>query len=426
MNIVEELKARGLLAQTTNGLEEHLQEPRTFYCGFDPTADSLHVGSLLPIVTMMRLQKAGHWPVALVGGATGMIGDPSFKSQERALNDNDTVDQWCGDIGNQLRKFLNPTTVSESTIVNNKDWMGEVSVIDFLRDTGKHFSVNAMINKESVKQRLHRDGEGISFTEFAYMLLQSQDFAHLQKWQGCTVQIGGSDQWGNIVGGIDLCRRQNGREAFGLTIPLVTKADGTKFGKTESGTIWLDPEKTSPYEFFQFWINVSDEDVYKYLKMFTFLSLDVIATIQHTDDEAKANGGKPKAQETLAKLMTALVHGDEIAASCMRIKEALFANSADYEARVQDLTEHDLWTLKRDGLESTMVLGDVGVVPALVDIAQVAKSRKLAREHIKNGAIKVNGQVVMDENFELNVSNSLHGKFWLVRVGKKRHHLFYS
>lgn len=426
MNIVEELKARGLLAQTTNGLNEHLSEPRTFYCGFDPTADSLHVGSLLPIVTMMRLQKAGHWPVALVGGATGMIGDPSFKAQERSLNDNDTVEQWCDDISNQLRHFINPTSTEESSIVNNKDWMDGVSVIDFLRDTGKHFSVNAMINKESVKQRLDREGEGITFTEFAYMLLQSQDFAHLQKWHGCTVQLGGSDQWGNIVGGIDLCRRQNGKEAFGLTIPLVTKADGTKFGKTESGTIWLDPKKTSPYEFFQFWINVRDEDVYKYLRMFTFLSLDVIATIQHSDKDAKADGSKPKAQETLAMLMTAMVHGDEIAASCVRIKEALFANNADYEARVQDLTKQDLWSLKLDGLESTVLLGDVSVVPALVDIAQVVKSRKVARQHVSNGAIKVNGKVITDENFELNKSNSLHGKFWLVRVGKKKHHIFYQ
>ena len=425
MNIVEELKARGLLAQTTNGLEEHLSEPRTFYCGFDPTADSLHVGSLLPIITMIRLQKAGHRAIALIGGATGRIGDPSFKAAERTLNSTETVEQWSRDIEGQLTHFLNRGH-GEVVIANNWEWMKDVNVIDFLRDTGKHFSVNAMIAKESVKQRLARDGVGISFTEFSYMLLQSQDFAHLQKSFDCTVQIGGSDQWGNIVGGIDLCRRQNGCEAFGMTIPLVTKADGTKFGKTESGTVWLDPEKTSPYEFFQFWINVSDEDVYDYLKMFTFLSLDVIETIRVQDEEIKAHGGKPRAQETLAKLMTAFVHGDEAAASCMRIKSALFSSNSEYQQKIQELTEQDLLTLKRDGVNSVMVLGDVGLVPALVDIANAVKSRKQAREHLQSGAIRVNGEIVSDTEFVLNKENSLYGKFWLVRVGKKKHHLFYQ
>src|SRR5690606_160406 len=271
-NFLQELQDRGLIAQMTGGeaIVEHLNSgSRTLYCGFDPTADSLHIGHLVPLLMLRRFQLAGHRPIALVGGATGLIGDPSFKAQERRLNTADVVAEWTERIRTQVSRFIDfDCGACSAQAVNNLDWMGAMSALGFLRDVGKHFSVNAMIHKESVKQRLEREGEGISFTEFSYLLLQSYDFAELNRRHGCTVQVGGSDQWGNITGGIDLTRRLNGNAVFGMTLPLVTKADGTKFGKTESGAVWLDPERTSPYAFYQFWINAADADVYKFLRYF--------------------------------------------------------------------------------------------------------------------------------------------------------------
>ncbi len=273
-NLLADLEARGLIAQMTGGdeLSTHLCEvSRTLYCGFDPTADSLHIGSLVPLLTLKRFQMAGHKPIALVGGATGLIGDPSFKAQERKLNTPNTVSDWVEKIKSQVSAFISfDSPVNGAEVVNNLDWVGNIDVLSFLRDVGKHFSINNMIKKESVKQRIEREGEGISFTEFTYMLLQSYDFAELYQRHTCSLQIGGSDQWGNIVGGVDLVKRMHGGHAFGLTLPLVTKSDGTKFGKTESGTIWLDPAKTSPYAFYQFWLNSADADVYKFMRYFTF------------------------------------------------------------------------------------------------------------------------------------------------------------
>jgi tyrosyl-tRNA synthetase len=414
MNPLQELTDRGLISQTTNGVDEHLNEPRTIYCGFDPTADSLHIGSLVPLLAMKRLQDAGHKPVLLVGGATGMIGDPSFKSSERKLNSDDVVQSWTESLKNQVSRFVDfENKYTGAVIVNNFDWVKEISVIDFLRDTGKHFHVNAMIQKESVKQRLIRDGEGISFTEFSYMLLQSLDFAHLNRSHNCTVQIGGSDQWGNIVGGIDLTKKQNGKQGFGVTLPLVTKSDGTKFGKTESGTIWLDANKTSPFNFFQFWMNTADDDVYKFLKFFTFLTVEDINSIENAD---KLRGGKPQAQEILAKEVTTLVHGAEATKSAQRITSALFSGD------VSDLTQKDFEQLESDGMEKSIITEGETAVSLIADISNLAKSRKMAREHINNGAIKVNG-VVLEVSTIISKELALFNRFSLIKMGKKKHHL---
>lgn len=307
--LIADLQSRGLVAQVTGeeAFVEHLAEQRVLYCGFDPTADSLHIGSLVPLLALRRFQLAGHKPVALVGGATGLIGDPSFKAQERQLNTPDVVASWSERLRQQVSRFVDFDNGSCSAeVANNLDWMRGMPVLDFLRDVGKHFAVNAMVHKESVKTRIEREGEGISYTEFSYMLLQSYDFAQLYKRFGCTLQIGGSDQWGNITGGIDLVRRMHRASAFGLTLPLITKSDGSKFGKTESGTVWLDPAKTSPYAFYQFWVNVADLDVYRFLRYFTFLPLSELLEIERADELAQ---GKKSAQAILAREVTCLEIG---------------------------------------------------------------------------------------------------------------------
>ena len=318
--LIDDLQARGLIAQMTAAekLVEHLSTgSRTLYCGFDPTADSLHIGSLVPLLVLRRFQQAGHKPIALLGGATGLIGDPSFKAQERKLNTPDVVADWVILIREQISKFVDFNIGDRSAeMVNNMDWIEKIDLLSFLRDVGKHFSVNNMVNKESVQQRLDRDGEGISYTEFTYMLLQSYDFAQLNRLHDCTVQIGGSDQWGNITGGVDLSRRLNGSQVFGMTLPLVTKSDGTKFGKTEAGTIWLDPKKTSPYAFYQFWLNTADADVYTFLRYFTFLSLSAIDEIEKVDALIQ---GRKSAQDVLAREVTELVHGPVSLAAAQRI-----------------------------------------------------------------------------------------------------------
>jgi tyrosyl-tRNA synthetase len=414
MTLLDELGKRELISQTTNGVDEHLESPRVVYCGFDPTADSLHIGSLVPLLIMKRFQEAGHKPVLLVGGATGSIGDPSFKAQERKLNTADTVNNWTECLRKQVSRFVDmdhPKT--GALVVNNHDWVSQINILDFLRDTGKHFAINAMIQKESVKQRLEREGEGISFTEFSYMLLQSLDFAHLNKAHNCTVQVGGSDQWGNIVGGIDLTRKQNSEHVFGVTSPLVTKSDGTKFGKTESGTIWLDPKKTSPFNFFQFWMNTTDADVYKFLKFFTFLSVEDIEKIEKEDKES---GGKPQAQHILATEVTKLVHGEEATESAERITAALF------QGDLSELTESDFEQLALDGMESSSVESGISAIDVVTDVTQLAKSRKMAREHIKNGAIRVNN-VVVGNGENLLSETAFFNRFSVVKMGKKKHHL---
>ncbi|PIT51113.1 tyrosine--tRNA ligase [Snodgrassella alvi] len=415
-SVVHDLQQRGLIAQTTDAqaLDTLLNEQKiTLYCGFDPTADSLHIGHLLPILVLRRFQLAGHTPIALVGGATGMIGDPSFKAQERSLNTLETVQQWVAKIRAQLQPFLSFNGKNAAIMANNYDWFGNMNCLDFLRDIGKHFSVNAMLNKESVKQRLSRDDVGISFTEFAYALLQGFDFAELYRRHGAVLQIGGSDQWGNITGGIDLSRRLHQATVYGLTLPLVTKADGTKFGKTEGGAVWLSAEKTSPYQFYQFWLKVADADVYKFLKYFTFLSIADINAIEAND---RASGTKPQAQRILAEEMTRLIHGEEALAAAQRISASLFAE--DQSA----LTESDFQQLSLDGLPAFTITDSINIVQALTTAA-LAKSNNEARGFISQGAVMVNGQKIDSADYVFSDNDKRFGRYTIVRRGKRNHAL---
>lgn len=415
-SVVYDLQQRGLIAQTTDAeaLDNLLNQQKiTLYCGFDPTADSLHIGHLLPILVLRRFQLAGHTPIALVGGATGMIGDPSFKAQERSLNTLETVQEWVAKIRAQLEPFLSFDGNNAAIMANNFDWFGSMNCLDFLRDIGKHFSVNAMLNKESVKQRLSRDDVGISFTEFAYTLLQGYDFAELHRRHGAVLQIGGSDQWGNITGGIDLSRRLHQATVYGLTLPLVTKADGTKFGKTEGGAVWLSAEKTSPYQFYQFWLKIADADVYKFLKYFTFLSVAEIESIEAQD---KASGTKPEAQRILAEEMTRLIHGEEALAAAERISTNLFAE--DQSA----LTESDFQQLSLDGLPTYTISESINIVQALTT-TELAKSNNEARGFISQGAVMVNGQKINTADYIFSDSDKRFGRYTIVRRGKRNHAL---
>ena len=426
-SIIQDLQSRGLIAQTTDiaALDAFLTENKiSLYCGFDPTADSLHIGHLLPVLALRRFQQAGHTPIALVGGATGMIGDPSFKAVERSLNTPETVKGWVASIREQLEPFLSFEGDNAAIMANNADWFGGMNCLDFLRDIGKHFSVNAMLNKESVKQRIDRDDVGISFTEFAYTLLQSYDFAELNKRHGATLQIGGSDQWGNITNGIDLTRRLNQKQVFGLTLPLVTKSDGTKFGKTEGGAVWLNAKKTSPYQFYQFWLKVADADVYKFLKYFTFLSIEEIDAIEAKD---QASGTKPEAQRILAEEMTRLIHGEAALQAAQRISESLFAEDQS------SLTESDFEQLALDGLPAFEVSDGLNVVEALVKTG-LAQSNKEARGFVNSKAVLLNGQAAEannpnpsaerpDDAYLLKDEHKRFGKYTLLRRGKRNHAL---
>jgi tyrosyl-tRNA synthetase len=425
--LIADLRARGLIAQITREdvFEAYLaEESRTLYCGFDPTADSLHIGSLVPLLTLKRFQLAGHKPLALVGGATGLIGDPSFKAQERKLNTPETVDLWVDKLKVQVAQFVSfDCGESSAAVVNNLDWIKELNILDFLRDVGKHFSVSNMIAKESVKQRIERDGDGISFTEFTYMLLQSYDFSELYVRHNCTLQIGGSDQWGNITGGVELSRRQHGAQVFGLTLPLVTKSDGSKFGKTEAGTIWLDPQKTSPYAFYQFWMNSADADAYIFLRYFTFLDIAEIEAIEEAD---KVASGRPQAQKILAEEVTRLVHGEDNVQAAQRITEALFSGGLD------QLSVSDMEQLQQDGLPCTS-LSEVDlskeVLTGLLVSSGLAKNGKQVKDALSRNAILVNGVPVSAEaNLSVEdifaLPNARHGRFFVVRLGKKNYHLF--
>ena len=426
-SVIQDLQSRGLIAQTTDieALDALLNEQKiSLYCGFDPTADSLHIGHLLPVLALRRFQQAGHTPIALVGGATGMIGDPSFKAVERSLNSAETVADWVESIRNQLKPFLSFEGENAAIMANNADWFGSMNCLDFLRDIGKHFSVNAMLNKESVKQRIERDDVGISFTEFAYSLLQGYDFAELNKRHGAVLEIGGSDQWGNITAGIDLTRRLNQKQVFGLTLPLVTKSDGTKFGKTEGGAVWLNAKKTSPYQFYQFWLKVADADVYKFLKYFTFLSIEEIDAIEAKD---KASGTKPEAQRILAEEMTRLIHGEAALQAAQRISESLFAEDQSH------LTESDFEQLALDGLPAFEVSDDLNVVEALVKTG-LASSNKEARGFVNSKAVLLNGQAAElnnpnhaaerpDDAYLLTDAHKRFGKYTIVRRGKRNHAL---
>ena len=424
--LVKQLEQRGLIAQYSGdeNLAAHLDVSRTLYCGFDPTADSLHIGSLVPLLMLKRFQEAGHRPIILVGGSTGLIGDPSFKAEERKLNSPEIVAGWVEKIRHQTSQFVDfdESLPNGAIIVNNLDWTAGIDVLDFLRDVGKHFSINSMIQKESVKQRLQRDGSGISFTEFSYSLLQSLDFAELNRRYNCTLQIGGSDQWGNIVGGIDLTRRQNQSQCFGLTSPLITKADGSKFGKTESGTVWLNADKTSPYSFYQFWLNVADEDVYKFLRYFTFLSLEEIEDIERSDRDSDK---RPEAQRILAREVTELVHGKLGVEAALRISDALFSGDPN------KLSKKDFEQMCQDGISSsvdeegllqkplTQILTDCGMVKAGREVKDA-----LGRHSVFVNGIPQGNSDNMKAREIFSKEKALHGRFFLVRLGKKKYHLF--
>jgi tyrosyl-tRNA synthetase len=413
--LIQDLHARGLIAQVTDAtaLDELLtKESVTLYCGFDPTADSLHLGHLVPVLVLKRFQDAGHKPIALVGGATGMIGDPSFKATERKLNTPDVIASWVEKIRDQVAPFLSFEGENAAIMANNYDWFGGMNCLEFLRDIGKHFSVNAMIKKESVQQRLVREDQGISYTEFSYSLLQGYDFAELYKRHGCILQVGGSDQWGNIVAGTDMTRRLHHKQAYGLTVPLITKSDGTKFGKTESGAIWLDAKKTSPYAFYQFWLNTADADVYRFMRFFTFLSVEEIDAIEAAD---KASGQKPEAQRILAEQATELVHGKSALEAARRISQSLFSGS------LEALTESDFEQLAQDGVPGvTLEKSASSLIDALV-AAKLAKSKSEARGFLQSGSVTINGNKLDALDHQFSDAERLFGRFSLLRRGKKNY-----
>ena len=425
-NLLHDLKARGLVFQSTDekALNEHLQQSRVIYAGFDPTADSLHLGNLMVLMFLRRFQLAGHKTIALVGGATGLIGDPGGRTEERQLNSADVVENWTNKIKSQVSRFIDFDCGENSAIVvNNLDWAGPMTMIPFLRDVGKHFSVNAMIKKDSVKTRLERDEVGISYTEFSYMILQALDYHHLHEQYGCTVQLGGSDQWGNITAGVDLVRRLDENEetkhVHALSLPLLTKADGTKYGKTAGGAIWLDAERTSPYAFYQFCLNIPDEDVEKFLNFFSFKPLTEITEIVAAH---KADPGQRLGQRTVAQELTALVHGAEAVTAAEHITAVVFAREDDKWSR---LSEADFKQLAQGGLPSSATAEPQLQILAALSQTELATSNRQAREFIDAGSVKVNGQLVPKGSYDLRVlaADAFYGKFTVLQVGKKKVHI---
>ncbi|HEM2778592.1 TPA: tyrosine--tRNA ligase [Streptococcus suis] len=413
MNIFEELKARGLVFQTTD--EEALVKALTegqvsYYTGYDPTADSLHLGHLVAILTSRRLQLAGHKPYALVGGATGLIGDPSFKDAERSLQTKDTVDGWVTKIQGQLSRFLDfENGDNKAEMVNNYDWFSDISFIDFLRDVGKYYTVNYMMSKDSVKKRIET---GISYTEFAYQIMQGYDFYELNDKHNVTLQIGGSDQWGNMTAGTELLRRKADKSGHVMTVPLITDSTGKKFGKSEGNAVWLDADKTSPYEMYQFWLNVMDDDAVRFLKIFTFLSLDEIAEIEKQFDVARH---ERLAQKILAREVVTLVHGEEAYNQALNITEQLFAGN------IKNLSAKEL----KQGLSNVpnyavQAEDNLNIVELLVT-SGIVNSKRQAREDVQNGAIYVNGERVQDLEYTLSDSDKIDGELTVIRRGKKKY-----
>ena len=423
MNIVEQLKHSGMIAQISSedDLLRHLDGgSRAVYCGFDPTADSLHIGNLVPLLALKKFQMAGHKPILLMGGATGIIGDPSGRDSERTLQTPDVVKKQMDSIRLQASGFLDFECGPNSAIlVNNLDWISEISVIDYLRDIGKHFSVNSMMQKESVRRRIANESQGISYTEFSYMILQSYDYLILNKRHECTIQIGGSDQWGNITSGIDLIRRVEARSAYAITYPLITRADGTKLGKSTGGSIWLDKKKTPPFSFYQYWLNVSDDEALRYLALFTFLGKEEILMLS---DQHRENPGNRLAQKVLASEVTKLVHGREELQQAERITSALFEN------KIAAMLKEDFEQLTLDGLQTSSLGEDRTLLNALV-ISGLAKTPKgevtvgQARKLIQGKSISVNGEKIIDIEARLDRSKALYGKYFLVQKGKKTYYL---
>jgi tyrosyl-tRNA synthetase len=416
MDLYSEFEWRGLIYDATEGVREAFgRETVTGYIGFDPTAASLHVGSLLVMTTLAHLQRAGHSPIALVGGGTGLIGDPSFKATERALLTAEKVEENVAGIRAQLARFLDfETKRNPARLVNNADWLGKLGAIEFMRDVGKHFTINAMLAKDSVKRRI--DGtEGISYTEFSYSLLQAYDFLELYRRFGCTLQMGGSDQWGNITAGMDLIRRVEGARAHGLVFPLVTTAAGTKFGKTEAGTVWLDPELTKPYEFYQFWLNVDDRDAGRYLRQFTFFDRDHVAELEAESARAPE---RRHAQRALAREVTRLVHGDEAVRDAESSAEKLFKGD------LRAMTEAQLLEVFGSVPSSeTAVVADGWSVADFLASNAVVGSKSEAVRLIRGGGLSINGDRVSDEKARVRPDEAMHGRYFVIRKGKKDNYL---
>ncbi len=420
-NLIHELKWRGMIQDMMPGTEEQLQKEMTAaYVGFDPTADSLHIGSLVPILLLVHLQKAGHKPIALVGGATGMVGDPSGKSEERNMLSEEELNKNIIGVKSQLEQFLNFDTglANAAELVNNYDWFKTISFLDFIRDAGKHITVNYMMAKDSVKKRLEGE-QGMSFTEFTYQLVQGYDFYWLYKNKNCKLQMGGSDQWGNIVTGTELIRRKVAGEAFAFTCPLIKKADGGKFGKTEKGNIWLDPNKTSPYQFYQFWLNASDDDAINWIKIFTFLTED---TISQLIDEQKNNPAERILQKKLAEELTVFVHGSKELEKAIETTHKLFANT---KLPASSLSIEDLESIEgivTSQLDKNKLIPGLDLFSFLTETS-IFESKGAARKMIQNGGVSINREKVSDLQMSITSTQLLHDKFILVQVGKKNYYL---
>jgi len=424
MDLIAELNWRGMIQDIMPGTEEQLKkEITTGYIGFDPTADSLHIGSLVPIILLVHLQKAGHKPIALVGGATGMVGDPSGKSEERNLLSEDILNHNLACVKKQLEQYLDftPGKPNSAEMANNYDWFKDFTFLDFIREVGKHITVNYMMAKDSVKKRL--EGEtGMSFTEFTYQLVQGYDFYWLHKNNNCKLQMGGSDQWGNIVTGTELIRRKSGGEAFAFTCPLIKKSDGGKFGKTEQGNIWLDPARTSPYQFYQFWLNANDEDAGNWIKIFTFLDR---STIDNLIEEHRKDAAKRTLQKVLAKEVTMFVHGEAEYQKAIETTEKLFANAS---APAEDLSEEDLNAMEgivKTDFPSEKINTGIDVVSFLAETA-IFPSKGEARKMIQGGGVSINRKKIDSIQFPIESSILLHGKYLLVQKGKKNYYLVKS
>ncbi len=418
MRLIEELEWRGLVNQVTHPeLGARLeQEPFTFYCGFDPTAESLHIGNLVPIMGMMHFQRHGHRPIVLVGGGTGLIGDPSGKTEERRLQTLENLERHLAGIRAQLERLLTFEGDNAAIMVNNADWLGELRLLDFLRDTGKHFSVNVMLAKESVRARLQDRNHGISYTEFTYSLLQAYDFLHLYDTYGCRLQVGGSDQWGNIVAGMDLTRRLRQSETFGLTFPLVTRADGAKFGKSEQGNVWLDPARTSPYKFYQFWINQADADVSRLLRYYTFLPQEEIVALEAELASAPEKRG---AHRRLAEEVTAMIHGKEQLANALKASQAMFGGDL---RGLDDATLEDIFSeMPSTQFPREALTNGKPVLDALVE-SGVFPSRGEARRTFKSGGVYLNNERIA-EDARLSEASLCSERIAVIRKGKKNYHL---
>ncbi len=420
MNLIEELRWRGLVQDIMPGTEEQLNKELTSaYIGFDPTADSLHIGSLVPILLLVHLQRAGHKPYALVGGATGMVGDPSFKSAERVMLSEEVLQKNQEGIKKQLMQFLDFTPgPTQAEMVNNYDWFKNISFLDFIRDVGKHITVNYMMSKDSVRKRIEGDS-GISFTEFTYQLIQGYDFYWLYQNRGCKLQMGGSDQWGNITTGTEIIRRMAGGEAFAFTCPLLTKNDGGKFGKTEGGNVWLDPQRTTPYQFYQFWLNAADADAEKWIKIFTFLTQEEVGALT---DEHRQDPSKRVLQRRLAQEITVFVHGEEEYNKAVETTNKLFAqqNAPAHSLSAEDLEAMEGIVKLTYSLSS--IEAGVNVVNLLTETG-IFPSKGEARKMIQNGGVSINREKVTDQQLVVDKSHLLHGRYILVQKGKKNYYL---